>query len=172
MSSSYSDYEVDCGADSDLSFFTQSIRIGVRGCRKGLLVPPSNICSFSTKGTIASNMDAICRRKTKSKGSDSNEENLSTKELALQQAFDQVLLSCIATTQLYRLGSLTPWACSEDIWSQSFWENNPCSPCNCRSTEARRIGLGITSFALSGSNAAFHVYVTNEWATFSVMKLT
>ncbi|KAE9464455.1 hypothetical protein C3L33_03555, partial [Rhododendron williamsianum] len=54
-----------------------------QGCRKGLLVPPSNICSFSTKG----------RRKSKSEGSVSNEENLSTKELALQQALDQITTS-------------------------------------------------------------------------------
>ncbi|KAF7149179.1 hypothetical protein RHSIM_Rhsim03G0231500 [Rhododendron simsii] len=54
-----------------------------QGCRKGLLVPPSNICSFSTKG----------RRKSKSEGSNSNEENLSTKELALQQALDQITTS-------------------------------------------------------------------------------
>ncbi|KAI8565395.1 hypothetical protein RHMOL_Rhmol03G0255600 [Rhododendron molle] len=54
-----------------------------QGCRKGLLVPPSNKCSFSTKG----------RRKSKSGGSDSNEDNLSTKELALQQALDQITTS-------------------------------------------------------------------------------
>ncbi|KAG5559176.1 hypothetical protein RHGRI_008928 [Rhododendron griersonianum] len=54
-----------------------------QGCRKGLLVPPSNICSFSTKG----------RRKSKSEGSVSNEKNLSTKELALQQALDQITTS-------------------------------------------------------------------------------
>ncbi|XP_058206600.1 DNA repair protein recA homolog 3, mitochondrial-like isoform X2 [Rhododendron vialii] len=54
-----------------------------QGCRKGLLVPPSNICSFSTKG----------RGKSKSEGSDSNKENLSTKELALQQALDQITTS-------------------------------------------------------------------------------
>ncbi|KAH7855003.1 hypothetical protein Vadar_020099 [Vaccinium darrowii] len=54
-----------------------------QGCRKGLLVPSSEICSFSTKG----------RRKSKSNGSDSNEENLSKKELALQQALDQITTS-------------------------------------------------------------------------------
>ncbi|XP_057498283.1 DNA repair protein recA homolog 3, mitochondrial-like [Actinidia eriantha] len=51
-----------------------------QGCRKGLLESPSEIYSFSTKG----------KRKSQSDGSDSNEENLSKKELALKQALDQI----------------------------------------------------------------------------------
>lgn len=49
--------------------------------RRGILVTSTQICNFSTKG----------RRKSKSsEGSDSCEENLSKKELALQQALDQI----------------------------------------------------------------------------------
>ncbi|CAK9326712.1 unnamed protein product [Citrullus colocynthis] len=49
--------------------------------RRGMLVTCTQICNFSTKG----------RRKSKSsEGSDSCEENLSKKELALQQALDQI----------------------------------------------------------------------------------
>ncbi|XP_052183280.1 DNA repair protein recA homolog 3, mitochondrial [Diospyros lotus] len=50
---------------------------------KGFLVMSSEMCNFSTKG----------KRKSKSDGSDSNDENLSKKDLALQQALDQITTS-------------------------------------------------------------------------------
>lgn len=55
----------------------------VEGFRKGVLGTSSQFCSFSSKG----------RRRSKSDGSDSNEENLSKKELALRQALDQITTS-------------------------------------------------------------------------------
>ncbi|KAJ4708664.1 DNA repair protein recA, mitochondrial [Melia azedarach] len=48
--------------------------------RRGILETSSQICNFSTKS----------KRKSKSDGSDSSEENMSKKELALQQALDQI----------------------------------------------------------------------------------
>ncbi|KAJ9688120.1 hypothetical protein PVL29_014053 [Vitis rotundifolia] len=53
------------------------------GFRKGVLGTSSQFCKFSSKG----------RRRSKSDGSDSNEENLSKKELALRQALDQITTS-------------------------------------------------------------------------------
>ncbi|CBI27899.3 hypothetical protein VitviT2T_016357 [Vitis vinifera] len=55
----------------------------VEGFRKGVLGTSSQFCNFSSKG----------RRRSKSDGSDSNEENLSKKELALRQALDQITTS-------------------------------------------------------------------------------
>ncbi|THG03268.1 hypothetical protein TEA_028365 [Camellia sinensis var. sinensis] len=52
------------------------------GFRKGVFVT-SSICNFSTKG----------KKRSKSDGSDSNDENLSKKELALKQALDQITTS-------------------------------------------------------------------------------
>ncbi|ONH97748.1 hypothetical protein PRUPE_7G207400 [Prunus persica] len=51
--------------------------------RRGILVPSTQLCNFSSKG----------RKKSKSDGSDSNEENMSKKDLALQQALDQITSS-------------------------------------------------------------------------------
>ncbi|KAF5945906.1 hypothetical protein HYC85_016134 [Camellia sinensis] len=56
--------------------------MGLRGFRKGVFVT-SSICNFSTKG----------KKRSKSDGSDSNDENLSKKELALKQALDQITTS-------------------------------------------------------------------------------
>ncbi|KAF8390773.1 hypothetical protein HHK36_025301 [Tetracentron sinense] len=53
------------------------------GYRQGILGTSSQVCNFSSKG----------KRKSKSDGSDSNEENLSKKDLALQQALDQITTS-------------------------------------------------------------------------------
>ncbi|EOY30426.1 RecA DNA recombination family protein [Theobroma cacao] len=52
-------------------------------CRRGVLGSSSQLCSFSSKG----------RRKSKSDGSDSCDENMSKKELALKQALDQITSS-------------------------------------------------------------------------------
>ncbi|XP_039119816.1 DNA repair protein recA homolog 3, mitochondrial isoform X2 [Dioscorea cayenensis subsp. rotundata] len=51
--------------------------------RQGTILPVFQLRSFSAKG----------RRKSKSDGSDSGEENLSKKDLALQQALDQITTS-------------------------------------------------------------------------------
>ncbi|CAL9027645.1 unnamed protein product [Prunus brigantina] len=51
--------------------------------RRGILGPSTQLCNFSSKG----------RKKSKSDGSDSNEENMSKKDLALQQALDQITSS-------------------------------------------------------------------------------
>lgn len=53
------------------------------GCNKGLVSTSSCVCNFATKG----------RKKSKSDGSDSNGDNLSKRELALQQALDQITTS-------------------------------------------------------------------------------
>ncbi|KAA8534829.1 hypothetical protein F0562_029729 [Nyssa sinensis] len=53
------------------------------GFRKGVLGTSSQLCNFSSRG----------RRKSKSDGSDSSEENMSKKELALKQALDQITTS-------------------------------------------------------------------------------
>ncbi|OWM83135.1 hypothetical protein CDL15_Pgr011817 [Punica granatum] len=55
----------------------------VEGHRRGVLGPASQLCYFSTKG----------RKKSKSDGSDSCEENMSKKDVALQQALDQITSS-------------------------------------------------------------------------------
>ncbi|KAL4325539.1 hypothetical protein GQ457_11G017310 [Hibiscus cannabinus] len=52
-------------------------------CRGEKLVSSSQLCNFSSKG----------RRKSKSDGSDSGEENMSKKDLALKQALDQITSS-------------------------------------------------------------------------------
>ncbi|KAG4113057.1 hypothetical protein ERO13_D13G198400v2 [Gossypium hirsutum] len=52
-------------------------------CRGGVLGSYSQLCNFSSKG----------RRKSKSDGSDSGEENMSKKDLALKQALDQITSS-------------------------------------------------------------------------------
>ncbi|XP_047337764.1 DNA repair protein recA homolog 3, mitochondrial isoform X2 [Impatiens glandulifera] len=57
-------------------FFTE-------GIQKSICATSSQLCNFSTKG----------KKKNKSSGSDSNDENLSKKELALQQALDQITTS-------------------------------------------------------------------------------
>lgn len=51
-----------------------------QGFRQGILATSFQSCNYSAKG----------KRKSKSDGSDSNVENLSKKELALQQALDQI----------------------------------------------------------------------------------
>ncbi|XP_062010695.1 DNA repair protein recA homolog 3, mitochondrial isoform X1 [Rosa rugosa] len=51
-----------------------------QGYRSGLLGTCSQLCNFSSKG----------RKKSKSDGSDSGGENMSKKDLALQQALDQI----------------------------------------------------------------------------------
>ncbi|KAL7168656.1 hypothetical protein ACSBR2_038989 [Camellia fascicularis] len=58
------------------------LRNASQGFRKGVFVT-SSICNFSTKG----------KKRSKSDGSDSNDENLSKKELALKQALDQITTS-------------------------------------------------------------------------------
>ncbi|XP_077228231.1 recA DNA recombination family protein [Tasmannia lanceolata] len=50
------------------------------GCRQRILGSATHLCNFSSKG----------RKKSKSDGSDSSEENISKKDLALQQALDQI----------------------------------------------------------------------------------
>lgn len=57
--------------------------VAPEGFRKVVLGTSSQICNFSAKG----------RKKTKSDGSDSGEENMSKKDLALQQALDQITAS-------------------------------------------------------------------------------
>ncbi|XP_021650199.2 DNA repair protein recA homolog 3, mitochondrial isoform X1 [Hevea brasiliensis] len=57
--------------------------------RRGILGMSSQSCNFSTKG----------RRRSKSDGSESSEDNLSKKEVALQQALDQI-------TSTYGKGSI------------------------------------------------------------------
>ncbi|MBA0752549.1 hypothetical protein Gogos_001375 [Gossypium gossypioides] len=52
-------------------------------CRGGVLGSYSQLCNFSSKG----------RRKSKSDGSDSGEENMSKKDVALKQALDQITSS-------------------------------------------------------------------------------
>ncbi|XAR67151.1 ATP diphosphatase [Bertholletia excelsa] len=54
-----------------------------QGIRRGLFLTSWDACNFSTKG----------RRRSKSDGSDSNDESLSKRELALQQAIDQITTS-------------------------------------------------------------------------------
>ncbi|KAL7258201.1 hypothetical protein ACSBR1_004338 [Camellia fascicularis] len=67
-------------------------------CRKELLVTSSKICNFSTRG----------KRRSKSDGSDSNEENLSKKDLALQQAVDQITASFGKGSVMWLGRSLSP----------------------------------------------------------------
>ncbi|XP_059633128.1 DNA repair protein recA homolog 3, mitochondrial-like [Cornus florida] len=54
--------------------------LAAEGMRKGMLRPSFQLCNFSAKA----------KKKTKSDGNDSNGENMSKKELALQQALDQI----------------------------------------------------------------------------------
>ncbi|XP_031276806.1 DNA repair protein recA homolog 3, mitochondrial isoform X2 [Pistacia vera] len=54
-----------------------------QGLKGGMLGVSSQFCNYSSKG----------KKKSKSDGSDSSEENLSKKELALQQALDQITSS-------------------------------------------------------------------------------
>ncbi|KAK8509086.1 hypothetical protein V6N13_062138 [Hibiscus sabdariffa] len=54
-----------------------------QGCGRGVLSSSSQLCHFSSKG----------RRKSKSDSSDSCDENLSKKDLALKQALDQIASS-------------------------------------------------------------------------------
>ncbi|XP_034913308.1 DNA repair protein recA homolog 3, mitochondrial isoform X2 [Populus alba] len=54
--------------------------VAPEGIRRGVLGTSTQICNFATKG----------KRKSKSDGSESGEENMSKKELALQQALDQI----------------------------------------------------------------------------------
>ncbi|XP_044471229.1 DNA repair protein recA homolog 3, mitochondrial-like isoform X1 [Mangifera indica] len=55
----------------------------LQGLKGGMFGGSSWFCNYSSKG----------KRKSKSDGSDSNEENMSKKELALQQALDQITSS-------------------------------------------------------------------------------
>lgn len=64
------------------SFLKQSI-FSPPGFRKGLLATFSQLSNFSSKG----------KKKAKSDGSDSGEENMSKKDVALQQALDQITTS-------------------------------------------------------------------------------
>ncbi|KAJ7979336.1 DNA repair protein recA, mitochondrial [Quillaja saponaria] len=68
------------------------------GYRDGVLGTRSQICSFSAKG----------RRKSKSDGSDLNEENMSKKDLALQQALDQISSSFGKGSIMWLGRSITP----------------------------------------------------------------
>ncbi|GMP62840.1 hypothetical protein CsSME_00024790 [Camellia sinensis var. sinensis] len=69
-----------------------------QACRKELLVTSSKICNFSTRG----------KRRSKADGSDSNEENLSKKDLALQQAVDQITTSFGKGSVMWLGRSLSP----------------------------------------------------------------
>ncbi|KAK9275000.1 hypothetical protein L1049_022257 [Liquidambar formosana] len=64
------------------SYLKRSL-FATEGFREGVLGASSQFCNFSSKG----------RRKSKSDGSESNEENMSKKDLALQQALDQITTS-------------------------------------------------------------------------------
>ncbi|KAJ7955906.1 DNA repair protein recA, mitochondrial [Quillaja saponaria] len=66
--------------------------------REGILGTWSQICNFSAKG----------RRRLKSDGSDSNEENMSKKDLALQQALDQITASFGKGSIMWLGRSITP----------------------------------------------------------------
>nr|DAD34044.1 TPA_asm: hypothetical protein HUJ06_004684 [Nelumbo nucifera] len=55
----------------------------IQNYRQGILGISSQCCNFSSKG----------KRKSRSDGSDSGEENISKKDLALQQALDQITTS-------------------------------------------------------------------------------
>ncbi|KAL5768598.1 hypothetical protein ACOSQ2_015381 [Xanthoceras sorbifolium] len=63
--------------------FLKRCLVSPQGFRRGVLGTSSQICNFSSKG----------RKKSKSDGSDSGEENMSKKDLALQQALDQITSS-------------------------------------------------------------------------------
>ncbi|XP_057467281.1 DNA repair protein recA homolog 3, mitochondrial isoform X1 [Actinidia eriantha] len=65
------------------AFSLQRSLFAPQGVRKGVLASSSEIRNFSGKS----------KKKNKSDGSDSNEENLSKKELALQQALEQITAS-------------------------------------------------------------------------------
>ncbi|KAM7515658.1 hypothetical protein LguiA_005241 [Lonicera macranthoides] len=60
--------------------FLKHYLLSPQGARKGLLGTSSQLSSFSSKA----------KKKSKSDGSDSGEENISKKDLALQQALDQI----------------------------------------------------------------------------------
>ncbi|KAF3439617.1 hypothetical protein FNV43_RR17895 [Rhamnella rubrinervis] len=65
------------------SLLKRSLSATEQVCRREILGTSTHCCYFSSKG----------KRKSKSDGSDSNEENLSKKELALRQALDQITSS-------------------------------------------------------------------------------
>ncbi|KAG6718382.1 hypothetical protein I3843_04G137900 [Carya illinoinensis] len=67
------------------------------GFRRDMLGTSSQFCEFSSKG----------RRKSKSDGSDSSEDNMSKKDLALQQALDQIT-SSFGKEAIMWLGSSVP----------------------------------------------------------------
>lgn len=62
------------------SFWFNRALLASQVYRHGFLIPSSQFCNFSTKG----------KKKSKSNASDSGDENLSKKDLALQQALDQI----------------------------------------------------------------------------------
>ncbi|KAF5458823.1 hypothetical protein F2P56_022824 [Juglans regia] len=78
------------------SFFRRYLHIP-EGFRRGILGTSSQFCEFSTRG----------RRKSKSDGSDSSEDNMSKKDLALQQALDQIT-SSFGKEAIMWLGSSVP----------------------------------------------------------------
>ncbi|KAE9448819.1 hypothetical protein C3L33_19305, partial [Rhododendron williamsianum] len=65
------------------AFFLNRTLSAPQGFSKRVPVATSCVCNFSSKG----------KKKSKSDGSDSNDENLSKKELALKQALDQITTS-------------------------------------------------------------------------------
>ncbi|XVE97976.1 hypothetical protein REPUB_Repub03eG0065300 [Reevesia pubescens] len=67
-------------------------------CGGGVLGSSSQLCNYSSKG----------RRKSKSDGSDSNDENLSKKDLALKQALDQITSSFGKGSIMWLGRSLSP----------------------------------------------------------------
>ncbi|XVF88769.1 hypothetical protein PTKIN_Ptkin19aG0078300 [Pterospermum kingtungense] len=67
-------------------------------CSGGVLGSSSQLCNFSSKG----------RRKSKSDGSDSGEENMSKKDLALKQALDQISSSFGKGSIMWLGRSLSP----------------------------------------------------------------
>uniref|UniRef100_A0A2N9IRR5 RecA family profile 2 domain-containing protein n=1 Tax=Fagus sylvatica TaxID=28930 RepID=A0A2N9IRR5_FAGSY len=64
------------------SFLKRSL-LSPEGLRRGILGTSSQLCEFSTKG----------KKKSKSDGSESSDDNISKKDLALQQALDQITSS-------------------------------------------------------------------------------
>ncbi|KAI9192231.1 hypothetical protein LWI28_019804 [Acer negundo] len=70
------------GLIRNTSFLKRAL-LSPQGFRRGILGTSSQICNFSSKG----------KKKSKSDGSDSGEDNMSKKEVALQQALDQITSS-------------------------------------------------------------------------------
>ncbi|KAF4371490.1 hypothetical protein F8388_002018 [Cannabis sativa] len=67
----------------DVNFHKRASFLATEVLKRGILGTSSQLCYFSSKG----------RRKCKSDGSDSGEENMSKKDIALKQALDQITSS-------------------------------------------------------------------------------